>query len=260
LTFIQIIVPMILLMISVFIMRYSAISMAIENEEKTLEILLSMPIPRRNIVLAKLAAPGIIGALSLAGLGLGLLIYTNLLVSSVRVYQTPGTIIASNSAQQIGSIPRQIIESYMPDIKILNISSVIDISPLNIGVITIYAIETILLAGIVGTLIGSVSSDVRMANTISGSLAPILIILWFAVIFTDPSYLPVYVLLFNPLTGLPFYSRIAFIESYSSPDIYTYLIVSGLEVVFVAIVAEKALNLEMLERLRRGLTMLRRSR
>lgn len=260
LAFIPIMVPLIFLMISIFILQYSSVSMAVENEEKTLEVLLSMPIPRRDIVLAKLAASGFIGLLSLVGFGLGLLLYTRMLTSSIISFEVLKPNISQGLATQYTGVPPQIIYSYLQDVKIQSIYDLISPSPQTIIVMVIYALGAILLAGIIGIVIGGASSDVRMANTVSGSITPVLVILWLATGFIDPSSLPAQVLLSNPLTGLPFYSRIAMLEGYSSPDIYIYLALSGLEAIVITAIAGKALSIEKLERIRKGLAIFRRSR
>jgi ABC-2 type transport system permease protein len=259
LTFIPIMVPLIFLLISISILQYSSVSMAVENEEKTLEVLLSMPIPRRDIVLAKLAASGFIGALSLAGFGLGLLLYTEMLTSSISSFKTLNPNITQGLAPQYIGVPPQIIHKYLQGVKIQSTYDLISLSPQTIAVIVIYALEAILIAGTIGIVIGGASSDVRMATTISGSITPALVILWLATGFIDPSSLSARVLLSNPLTGLPFYSRIAMLEGYSSPDIYIYLVISGLEAIAITIIAGNTLNIEKLERLKKGLSIFRKA-
>jgi len=258
-TFIPIMVPLIFLLISISILQYSSVSMAVENEEKTLEVLLSMPIPRRDIVLAKLAASGFIGALSLAGFGLGLLLYTEMLTSSISSFKTLNPNITQGLAPQYIGVPPQIIHKYLQGVKIQSTYDLISLSPQTIAVIVIYALEAILIAGTIGIVIGGASSDVRMATTISGSITPALVILWLATGFIDPSSLSARVLLSNPLTGLPFYSRIAMLEGYSSPDIYIYLVISGLEAIAITIIAGNTLNIEKLERLKKGLSIFRKA-
>jgi ABC-2 type transport system permease protein len=258
-TFIPIMVPLIFLLISIFILQYSSVSMAVENEEKTLEVLLSMPIPRRDIVLAKLAASGFIGALSLAGFGLGLLLYTEMLTSSISSFKALNPNITQGLAPQYIGVPPQIIHKYLQGVKIQSTYDLVSLSPQTIAVIVIYALEAILIAGTIGIVIGGASSDVRMATTISGSITPALVILWLATGFIDPSSLSAQVLLSNPLTGLPFYSRIAMLEGYSSPDIYIYLVISGLEAIAITIIAGNTLNIEKLERLKKGLSIFRKA-
>jgi ABC-2 type transport system permease protein len=259
-TFIPIMVPLIFLLISIFILQYSSVSMAVENEEKTLEVLLSMPIPRRDIVLAKLAASGFIGALSLAGFGLGLLLYTEMLTSSISSFKALNPNITQGLAPQYIGVPPQIIHKYLQGVKIQSTYDLISLSPQTIAVIVIYALEAILIAGTIGIVIGGASSDVRMANTISGSITPALVILWLATGLIDPSSFSARVLLSNPLTGLPFYSRIAMLEGYSSPDIYIYLVISGLEAIAITIIAGNTLNIEKLERLKKGLSIFRKAK
>jgi len=259
LVFLPIMVPMVLLMISVFILQYSAVSMAVENEERTLEILLSMPIPRWSIVVAKLAAAGLIGLLSLAGLALGLYLYVTMLASSFRA---AGPSLGASVGTQAGGmhIPLQIISAYIPGAEVRSLSDLVNISPQFLAVASIYSVEAVMLAGVIGIVIGGASSDVRMANTVAGSLTPVLVILWLAMVYMDPESLPAQALLSNPLTGLPFYSRLAILGGYGGPDVYAYLAVSGLEAVVIAILAGRALNLEALERVRRSLSFARRAR
>jgi len=257
LVFIPIMIPMVLLMISVFILQYSAVSMAVENEERTLEILLSMPIPRWSIVLAKLAASGLVGLLSLAGLALGLYVYTAMLASSIRGASTGLQSIAS---AQVEGIPLHVIGTYIPGADVRSVSDLVSLSPHFLIVATIYSLEAVVLAGIVGIIIGGASSDVRMANTVAGSLTPALAILWLAMVYMDPESLPAQILLSNPLTGLPFYSRLAILGGYGGSDIYAYLALSGVEAAVMAYLAGKTLNLETLERVRKGLSFMRRAR
>ncbi len=252
--FIPIMILLILMMILTFILQYSSISMAVENEEKMLEVLLSMPIPRRDIILAKLAASGFIGGLSLAGFSLGLLLYTEMLIPNIDTFRTLNPDISQGLAPQHIDVPQQIIYKYLQGVKIQSIYDLISLSPQAIILIVIYALEAILIASILGIVIGGASSDVRMALTVSGIIAAELLVLWLVIEFIDidPSSLPAQIMLSNPLTGLPFYSRIAILEDYSSPDIYIYLVISGLEAIAITIIAGKALNIENLERLKRA--------
>ncbi|HDJ89825.1 MAG TPA: ABC transporter permease, partial [Thermoprotei archaeon] len=61
--FASLFLPLILMIISVSAMQMSATSMAVENEEKTLETLLTFPIPRTHILFAKLIGSFIVAAI-----------------------------------------------------------------------------------------------------------------------------------------------------------------------------------------------------
>ncbi|MEM4043420.1 MAG: ABC transporter permease subunit, partial [Sulfolobales archaeon] len=82
-----IILPLIILvlimMIVISTLSYSAISTAVENEEKTMEILLTMPLKRELIILSKSVAGMFVGILGSVGFGVGYYIYIQMFTLSI---------------------------------------------------------------------------------------------------------------------------------------------------------------------------------
>ncbi len=84
-------------------LNFAATSMASENEEKTLEVLLSLPIPRIKLVTSKLAGTLVVVLISTASFSIGLIIYTHLLTAGMASAMGSGNINgASTLLPQIG--------------------------------------------------------------------------------------------------------------------------------------------------------------
>ncbi len=247
-------IPFIMAIIILMILQYSATSMAIENEEKTLEVLLSMPIPRWNIVVAKLSASAIIGGLSVIGFVVGFAIYSAILFGGLS--KSPST-ISSTAVQALGQLAQlpteiqDLLRGYLGSYRSIGIAELIMPSPASIAILATYIIGAAILAGILGIIIGGLSSDVRMSQTISGQVAAIVIISALATMYLNPKDIPGWVLLTNPLTGTTLYSKIAFSGLDHGPEIYLYLSISILVVVALIYIAGRILSLETLERARR---------
>jgi ABC-2 type transport system permease protein len=254
-TLAQVFIPMIFFIVAVFILQYSAISMAVENEERTLEVLLSMPIPRYYIAIAKLSASGFIGLLSLAGFVIGLLIYERMLTSSIQSLAS----LAPGVFTQL-AIPRSILENRLGGVRMESLASVMSITPDAAAILAIYILEAVLLSGVIGIIVGGVSSDARMAQTLSGNITFVLLMGMFAVTYSDPSFLPKWALLTNPLTGVMLYSRIAFMGSSPSLDMAISIAISTIVTGIAIYLSGRMLSIETLERVKRGaLKILRRS-
>jgi len=247
-------IPIIVTIIIFLILQYSATSMAIENEEKTLEILFSMPIPRWSITMAKLTASAIIGGLSVLGFVTGFIIYQNMIMESVRG-GTQAVNITIRTPITGASIPAEVqdlLRTYLGNYSVARIVDLVMPSLSSIAILAVYIIEVTILAGVLGIIIGGMSSDVRMAYTISGSLTPPIIIFAIAAFYLDPQRVPGWLLLTNPLTGTILYSRMAFSGLSPGPEIYIYLAVSGAVVAVLIYLSGRMLSLETLERARRG--------
>ncbi|HWQ16930.1 MAG TPA: ABC transporter permease subunit [Sulfolobales archaeon] len=252
-------IPIIITIMIFVIIQYSATSMAIENEEKTLEILFSMPIPRWSIVVAKLSASAIIGGLSVIGFIAGFLVYQGLLMKGIE--SIPQNISAINTATETPipsistAIPAEIQDLLRIRLGSYSFTGFLDLvrlGPSSIATLAIYIVEATILAGVLGIIIGGLSSDVRMANTISGSITPPVIIFAISASYLDPQSMPGWLLLTNPLTGTVLYSRIAFSGLSQGSEVYLYLVVSGAVVAALIYLSGRMLSLETLERARRG--------
>ena len=259
LMFSAMLIPIIITAMIFTVIQYSATSMAIENEEKTLEILFSMPIPRWSIVIAKLSASAIIGGLSVIGFTAGFLVYQGLLMKSIEsVPQNISAINTTTGAPTPGisiAIPAEIQDLLRIRLESYSLTGLIDLmtpSPSSIAILAIYIIEATILTGVLGIIIGGLSSDVRMANTISGSITPLILILAIPVFSLNPQNIPGWLFLTNPLTGAVLYSRMAFSGLSPGPEIYIYLAVSGAVVAVLIYLSGRMLSLETLERARRA--------
>ncbi len=175
-----IIVPIIVAMIGATVLQIAATSMALENEVKTLETLLTFPIPRVSILTSKILSSfcvGIAGSvLNVIGFWLYMVILTQSFGSISRVL---GAVGATTQLLRSVGIERVIspIQLIMP-------------TPSLGAVVLASAIISILFLAVLGVLIGSLCSDVRIASTF---MAPIMLPLMIGVYFIgfiDPTQLP----------------------------------------------------------------------
>jgi len=143
--------PLILMIISVTVIQMSATSMAVENEERTLETLLTFPLSRIGILTAKL-----LGAFSVSMIGslfnfIGFIAYFYIF-----------------SSYMISPI-----QSIQPTEELLGAS--FDISMITAGPEAIYIflsiVVTLLFMSSLGIMVGALSRDVRIASTITGPLS-----------------------------------------------------------------------------------------
>jgi ABC-type Na+ efflux pump permease subunit len=144
----SIMVPLLLLMLSITVVQFAATATAVENEEKTLETLLTFPVTRYDILLAKLLGSSIlavIGSILFTG---GFILYFNSMLTMSGLSFT-----AEDVSQLLPSPPP---ESFM--------------------LLAVSLILAILFVTSLGVAIGALSSDVRMANSLLGVvIVPIMI-------------------------------------------------------------------------------------
>ncbi len=146
----------------------AASSMAVENEEKTLEVLLSLPIPRFRIVLAKLTGTMVIVLLSTASFMAGFMIYIYSIMSAFGSF-------SSGSEAASGTVPFS-TESLM---------NMIDPSLLIfMGVGTFLSLTSVAALGI---LLGSLAPDTRTSASYIGQLSFFIVIPGFILSFLDLS-------------------------------------------------------------------------
>ncbi|NHV99237.1 MAG: ABC transporter permease [Thaumarchaeota archaeon] len=134
----SIMIPLLLLILSITVVQFAATATAVENEEKTLETLLTFPVTRYEILLAKLLGSSIlavIGSILFTG---GFILYFNNMLS-MQGFGFP-----------IGNIS-QLLPSPPPESFIL---------------LAVSLILAILFVTSLGVAIGALSSDVRMANSL----------------------------------------------------------------------------------------------
>ncbi|HDI74553.1 MAG TPA: ABC transporter permease, partial [Thermoprotei archaeon] len=140
--------PLILMIIAVTVIQLSATSMAVENEEKTLETLLTFPVSRMHILLSKLLGSFLV---SVVGSILNILGY----VAYMYIFSTTFTVTETPSS---------------PEVSFFDLSSVM-ISTQDLVYIVISMVATILFTATLGLIIGAFSSDVRIAGTLVGPLS-----------------------------------------------------------------------------------------
>ncbi len=187
-----IIVPMIVAMIGAAVLQIAATSMALENEVRTLETLLTFPIPRTSILASKILSAFGVGILGSVMNVAGFWVYMIILMKSFgSVSKLLGAVGASKELLRLVGIKHIItpIELMIP-------------SP-SLGLfVAISAVISVLFLAVLGVLIGSLCSDVRIASTF---MAPIMFPLMIGVYFIgfiDPTQLPrltLYTLLSIPL-------------------------------------------------------------
>ena len=139
--------PLILMIIAVTVIQLSATSMAVENEEKTLETLLTFPISPMEILLSKLLGSFIVSVIGSLLNILGYIAYMYIFASAFTVSET--------SEFETG---------------FFSFSNVM-ISTQDLAFITISMIATIFFTATLGLIIGAFSSDVRIAGTLVGPLS-----------------------------------------------------------------------------------------
>ena len=212
-------VPMLLASLSLLVAEMSATSIAVENEEKTLEMILTFPISRSSILLSKMVTSFIIAIVGTAFYIGGMLIYLL-------------------AMPELGSIPAQLIVLTFPEIMIFIISLI---------VATIFS-------AVLGIIVGILSEDVRVANTYIGIITipviiPAIVYMLGGSVGTSPLPLKLIML------ALPPTYPIAVAKSFITARIPEYVLpglgVSVLETALLIFVASRLLVPEKLVRIKK---------
>ena len=184
-------IPLIVMVIALSVAQMSATSMAVENEERTLETLLTFPVSRFNILMAKLLGSFTVAIIGSAFNLVGLYLYMLVMMRFMASVKPP---IPTNQAL----------------VKDIQISIPIDISPMEFLIIGISLVFSLFFLSALGIVIGALSSDVRISSTLMGPLSIIVIIPAYIIAFADVEKLsiPVQVILFS----LPFAQPAALIK------------------------------------------------
>ena len=157
-----IMVPLILLVLSITVTQMAATATAIENEEKTLETLLTFPVSRYKILMAKLLGSSIIAVL-------GGVIFTGAFLLYFQGFL--GSLGLGIGAENLmGALPPPPLEAYL-----LLAASLI---------LSIFFITSL------GIIIGALSSDVRMSASLLGIVIVPVLIPSFFIMYGDPRILP----------------------------------------------------------------------
>lgn len=163
-----IIIPMVLMLISITVAQIAATATAVENEEKTLETLLTLPISRYSILMSKLIGSTIVALLGTFLFIVGLVVYFH------SIFSLP--VVAGEGLTISLEFPSASFESYL----LLSISLLI----------------AIFFATSLGVIVGALSSDVRISGSLVGFVQIPVMIPMFMVIYGDIGSLPLALRLF----------------------------------------------------------------
>ena len=219
--FASLFLPLILMMISVSVMQMSATSMAVENEEKTLETLLTFPIPRTHILFAKLLGSFIVSAIGSIFNIIGFIIY----MGTFTAFMNTG---------------------------LFNIDTFV-ISIQDYIYITISIMATILFTATLGIVIGALSNDVRIASTITGPMSMVVMIPGFFISYSNIGSFDIFtkiILYCIPLTQPMIMIKQAL---FSNLPIETpiYLVLSLIFSIILIVITANFFSLEKLSRIQR---------
>jgi len=157
-----IMIPMVLFILAIIVTQIAATATAVENEEKTLETLLTFPVTRYDILMAKLLGSSIVAVLGGVMFTVGFLIYFQGLSS----LQSSGFGVGD----LYKALPSPPPETYV--------------------VLTISLILSIFFITSLGIVIGALSSDVRMSGSLLGIVLIPVLIPFLLIIYGDLKSLP----------------------------------------------------------------------
>jgi len=233
-------IPIIIMIISVTVIQMSATSMAVENEEKTLETLLTFPISRSKILFSKL-----FGSFLVSLLGSSLNIFGFLLY--IRIYSTVFESI----------IPEQERSSEFAFFKFTTFM----ISPTDLAYVLISIVLMLFFMASLGIVIGALSSDVRIASTLTGPITMFVFVPGYLIAFTDINKFDPIIknILFSiPITQPMALIKTSIISNLSPYETSIYLVTSFFISIVLIVITAKIFSLETLSRLQRALSRLRR--
>ncbi|MBO3754312.1 MAG: ABC transporter permease [Candidatus Brockarchaeota archaeon] len=158
----SIMIPLLLLMLSITVVQFAATATAVENEEKTLETLLTFPVTRYDILLAKLLGSSILAVI-------GSILFTG------------GFILYFNSMLSLSgfNFPVEDVSQLLPPPP-----------PESFILLAVSLLLAILFVTSLGVAIGALSSDVRMANSLLGVVIVPIMIPSFLMMYGDLDTLP----------------------------------------------------------------------
>lgn len=157
-----ILIPMVLFILATSLSQLAATATAVENEEKTLETLLTFPVARHEILMAKLLGASIVAVLGTALFTGGFLLYFQ------GMFSFPGMENVAGGLFQLLQPPPP--ESYI----LLAVS-------LSLAILFVTSL---------GIAIGALSSDVRMSNSLLGVVTLPVMIPSFLIMYGDVKTLP----------------------------------------------------------------------
>lgn len=143
----SLLIPLILISVALVVMQMAATSMAVENEERTLETLLTLPVSNYEVLISKLFGMFVVSMIGTVFEVAGMAVYFFLLIQlPAQLAQTPGQ---TSSAFQLPLF----------------------VNPSDLAYITLSLLLALFFAAALGLVVGALSRDVRIANTIVGPLS-----------------------------------------------------------------------------------------
>jgi len=164
------------LIVIVTALGFASTSMATENEEKTLEVLLSLPIPRIKIVLSKLAGTLVVAALATASFSIGILMYTSMVFGAVTT--SVSNVSSSASGGSVSTAPQAFNSAALA---LLGVNALI--------IMVVGTFLSLLAVASLGLLLGSFAPSVRASSTFTGQLSFLVMIPGFLLMFLSLSSL-----------------------------------------------------------------------
>jgi ABC-2 type transport system permease protein len=145
-------VPLLVISLALTPMQMAATSMAVENEERTLETLLTLPVRPRDILLAKLLGMFAVALLGSALEIAGLLAYF-FIIFSISLPGEPQ--LAAGAAR-------------LPGLQLGALQGFID--PSGVALLGASILLSLFFFAALGVIVGALSRDVRIASTVIGPL------------------------------------------------------------------------------------------
>ena len=226
-------IPLILASVALVVMQMAATAMAVENEERTLETLLTLPLSRFEMLLSKLLGMFAVSLIGTAFQMVGMLLYFYLLAS-----------LPAALAQQ----PRQ------------TVLQGIAVAPSDAAFLAASLLLSLFFMAALGLIVGALSRDVQIANTVAGPLSMVVYLPAILIAFIPSETLDplgralVYAL---PVTQPVIAAKDA-IGSSLPPAAPAYLAASLAATVAAVYVVSKLFSLELLSELQHKLTSLAR--
>jgi ABC-2 type transport system permease protein len=227
-TFSALIVPFIVMGIAMTVMQMSATSMAVENEERTLETLLTLPVSSTQILISKLLGMFIVSLVGTVFEVIGFVLYFGMLSYAFSL-PTP-------NAQALVGMPT-------------SLSEVVPAS--GIPLLALSLILSLFFYASIGVIVGALSRDVRIANTLMSPIGIIFIVPAYLIVFAPSSFYgpAVRALLYIlPITQPTIMAR-DMIASQLPPETPVYLLASLLFSLILIYIAGKLFSIETLSSL-----------
>lgn len=203
----DLVLPLALASLSLTVSEMSATFVATEKEEKTLETLLSMPVPRRDLMVSKVLSSLVVSVMGTAFYFIGLFLYSDLVFAA----QAPVFVVSAPA-----------LAAFVASLALSAVFS-----------------------GALGVLVGLLSEDMRVANTFMGvMMIPVLLPAFLYLIGGSVSTAPP--LLRDILLALPPTYPIAIFEAFITGKMPPY-VMPGLLVAFAETLAVIAISSWALE-------------